>query len=338
MEGLELKVLVGSQAYGIAGPDSDHDYAGFFCHPTEELWRVDVAAPETRQFSKDFTVHEVGKLFRLLASGNPTANETLWAPVVESTPIGELVRGIRTAFLSRRAIGAYFGYAHQQRHKIDLRVMSGETMDANHHARSWKNAAHVLRLCIAGRVLLESGEVMVHVGDHAPKIIAIRRGEVAAAEALRLLDEELAALESATGTTKLPEQPDWATINRVLQDIRCAKLGRLVAAEARVAGKDADISNLVELLDWGTEHSKSMEKRRMAAFESLRNTIEGYKAKLAESDKVLKAVGDWVEQLQSAQVLLNDGVHPSEAMLAELDRRAIAMADAFNAAKKGKSA
>jgi len=217
-----LRVLVGSQAYGLAGPDSDHDYAGFYVVSTEDFWRIDSTPPETIQEHKDATFHEVAKFFRLLTNGNLTVTEMLWAPVVSATPFGELVRAHRRCFLSERTVLSYLGYAKQQQHKINLRGISS---DKAHHAQSWKHAAHVLRLCIAGQHLHRTGEVMVDVGEHRERILPIRRGLVTVDEALAAIDAELELLRQATRETTLPESPDFATINAMLEQIRRDSLG-----------------------------------------------------------------------------------------------------------------
>src|SRR5690242_18226677 len=75
--------VVGSQAYGLAGPDSDTDLLSVSAAPTTEFHGLNPpwAKRATRvSHSPDITVHEVGKFISLCLSANPTVNELLWLP------------------------------------------------------------------------------------------------------------------------------------------------------------------------------------------------------------------------------------------------------------------
>ena len=70
-----LAGVVGSTAYGLAGPDSDVDRLGMFALPTIEL--VGLGKPQLSRVAKnpDSTWHEAGKAVGLFLAGNPTATE-----------------------------------------------------------------------------------------------------------------------------------------------------------------------------------------------------------------------------------------------------------------------
>src|SRR5260370_18445824 len=113
-----LAGIVGSTAYGLAGPDSDVDRLGMFAAPTMELLGLTSPSESHVTTAPDSTFHEAGKAVRLMLGGNPTASELLWLPedLYETrTPLGDELIGIRSSFLSpQRTRDAYLGYARQQ--------------------------------------------------------------------------------------------------------------------------------------------------------------------------------------------------------------------------------
>lgn len=108
-----LSGIVGSTAYGLAGPDSDVDRLGVFAAPTMALVGLRTP-PETRVTSKpDSTLHEARKFCLLALSCNPTASELMWLPdnlYEVRTALGDDLIGIRRSFLcAKRTRNAYFG-------------------------------------------------------------------------------------------------------------------------------------------------------------------------------------------------------------------------------------
>ena len=76
--------MVGSRAYGLAGPDSDTDRRGVYAAPAHLFWRLDkppthVDGPLDEQVS-----WEVERCCVLALQGNPTVLEALWSPLVET--------------------------------------------------------------------------------------------------------------------------------------------------------------------------------------------------------------------------------------------------------------
>src|ERR1700756_2212014 len=98
-----LSGIVGSTAYGLAGPDSDVDRLGMFALPTIEL--VGLGKPQMSIVEKnpDVAWHEAGKAMSLALAGNPTAIELFWLPedlYEVRTPLGDEAIALRTRFLS----------------------------------------------------------------------------------------------------------------------------------------------------------------------------------------------------------------------------------------------
>ena len=192
--------VVGSQAYGLAGPGSDVDRRGVYLVPTALLWSLDkppthVDGPAPEQFSWEF------ERFCVLAlTANPTVLECLWSPIVERiTDVGRELLAVRPAFVSLKVAATYGAYARDQMAKLDHHWH-------RHGEVKWKQAMHVLR----------TGEVLVDVSAHRDELLAVKRGEVrfeAVRERAARLTDELSAARSGS---RLPAQPDRAAVDALL--------------------------------------------------------------------------------------------------------------------------
>lgn len=155
-----LAGIVGSTAYGLAGPESDVDRLGVFAVPTLSLLGLDSPTLSRVSTTPDVTMHEAGKAARLLLSANPTVTELLWLPpdlYEQRTDLGAELVEIRSAFLSAgRVRDAYLGYASQQ-----FRRLPGRADRAAKHAR------HLKRLLDQGFGLYASGSLTVTLDDPA---------------------------------------------------------------------------------------------------------------------------------------------------------------------------
>ncbi len=70
--------IVGSTAYGLAGPGSDVDRLGMFAVRTETLHGLHPPTESVVAVNPDRTLHEVRKYARLALGGNPTVSELMW--------------------------------------------------------------------------------------------------------------------------------------------------------------------------------------------------------------------------------------------------------------------
>jgi predicted nucleotidyltransferase len=210
--------VVGSRAYGLAGPDSDTDRRGIYLTPAALLWGLDkppshVEGPAEEQFS-----WELERFCELGLQANPTVLECLWSPLVETlTSAGAELLELRTAFLSRRVAQSYGGYAHDQWKRLEAGRLRTDKV-------KWKQAMHMVRLLMAGAHVMGTGEILVDVSSHRERLLAVKRGELSwfevrawAAE----LERELAAAEE---NSALPSEPDRATVNDFLIRMRRATL------------------------------------------------------------------------------------------------------------------
>ncbi|MEV6039784.1 nucleotidyltransferase domain-containing protein [Nonomuraea sp. NPDC052116] len=218
-----LAGVVGSTAYGLAGPDSDVDRLGVFATPTLDMVGLSRPKESIVQTNPDRSLHEVGKWCSLALGGNPTVMELVWLPddLYETrTPLGDQLIAIRASFLSGpRVRNAYLGYATQQFKRLDQR--GDGSFSADTRKRTSKHARHLARLLHQGRELYETGHLPIRLPD--PEVIRAF-GERVAAGSLEEAQALLAATEEAFDTvrTPLPDQPDEATVGAWLREVRIA--------------------------------------------------------------------------------------------------------------------
>ncbi|MFF5077767.1 DNA polymerase beta superfamily protein [Actinoplanes sp. NPDC000266] len=209
-----LGVVVGSRAYGLAGPGSDHDRRGVYAAPTRLFWHLD-KPPTHRDGPRDEEFSwEIERFCTLALQANPTVLEVLWSPLIETvTPDGEDLLSARRAFLSRRVSETYGSYARDQLNRVAARrERTGET---NH-----KQAMHMIRLLMAGAHVLRTGEILLDVRPFRDRLLAIKRGDVAWPAVTAWATELQEDLAAATAETTLPPEPDRQTIDQLLVRVR----------------------------------------------------------------------------------------------------------------------
>lgn len=214
-----LSGVVGSTAYGLAGPDSDVDRLGVFAAPTVALHGLHPPKESIVQHDPDVTFHEAAKFCRLALSCNPTAMELLWLPEYEvRTPLGEQLVQIRSSFLSGpRVRDAFLGYADQQFTRLTNKQASrdgGRWADR----RTAKHARHLLRLIEQGLRLYETGVLTIRLSD-PQRFHAFGERVMADPESARPVLED-ARERFASATTVLPDRPDEEPAERWLLRVR----------------------------------------------------------------------------------------------------------------------
>lgn len=221
-----LSGVVGSTAYGLAGPGSDIDRLGVFAVPTVELHGLRRPAESVVTTAPDVTMHEAAKWCRLALNANPTVTELVWLPAEEyevRTGLGEQLIAIRAAFLSApRVRDAYLGYATRQ-----LRALSGgDAVPAADRARvrrrDAKHARHLARLVAQGEELYRTGTVRIRLADPAGvRAFGERVADGDLAAARRLLERARDTMDTARSA--LPDRPDEPTVERWLRAVRAAR-------------------------------------------------------------------------------------------------------------------
>jgi hypothetical protein len=92
-------------------------------------------------------------------------------------------------------------------------------------APKWKHVMHLIRLLLAARTLLLEARLVVDVGPHRERLLAVKRGELSWPEVERWrlsLHEEL---DAALRRTVLPATPDVAGVDDWLRSVRRRSLG-----------------------------------------------------------------------------------------------------------------
>lgn len=196
-----LKVIVGSQAHGLATPESDYDYRGVFINPTSDILKLggDIKHTSWIEGKDDDTSWELGHFLHLATKCNPTILETFLAPTcelplpmygdrwsqdlqIERIQLAEYGRQLRELFPyvwnSRDVMNAFIGYGLNQRKKFL------EDKDK----RAPKFAAAYLRSLYNAYELLSTGTFTIRVADTeiGEKVRAFKYGEYTVGEVMQI--------------------------------------------------------------------------------------------------------------------------------------------------------
>jgi len=121
-----LKVIHGSQCYGLATPESDIDFKGvaieplnhhfgFLHHFENHVEEASKGAPH------DLVIYSLKKFSKLAADGNPSIIEVLFvenSDIVKIDSFGEELRAFRQNFVSKKMHHTFSGFAHSQLKRI----------------------------------------------------------------------------------------------------------------------------------------------------------------------------------------------------------------------------
>jgi hypothetical protein len=207
-------VVVGSRAFGLDTDASDTDTRGVYVAPTEAFWSLakpptHVEGPEPEWFS-----WEVERFCELALKSNPNLLEVLHSPlVVTQTPLGEELVGLRDAFLSQLAYQTYSGYVLSQFKKLEADFRRDG-------APKWKHVMHLIRLLLSARNLLTEGSLIVDVGPHRDRLLAVKAGAVPWPEVERWRLDLHEELDNALQKTVLPATPDVGRVDAWLRSVR----------------------------------------------------------------------------------------------------------------------
>jgi hypothetical protein len=209
-----FRCVVGSRAYGLDGPESDTDRRGIYLPPADLHWSLYGVPEQLENHDTQECYWELQKFLDLALKANPNVLECLWTPLIEhKTILADELLAIREAFLSKLVYQTYNGYVLGQFKKLEQDVRTrGEVR--------WKHVMHLVRLLLSGIALLRDGVVVVRVGEHRDRLLAVRDGQVAwqDIDAWRLeLHQEL---DAAYAETRLPDRPDYEAANRFLLKAR----------------------------------------------------------------------------------------------------------------------
>ena len=234
LDNLLYEAVMGSQAYGLATPESDIDIVALVMPKEEHLFPQRYGFIPGFDEVPNFESKEIkgkGKRIELTDSkhsdvegewvslvrffyltgvkGSPNLIETLFVRrnlVTFSTDIGWMLRDNRQKFLSMRTFHAFKGYAFQQVARIRRCVERGkaETPKRQEYLDKWgydlKMAYHPLRLLDQLNQLLDEGTIDLMRNKEECK--AMRKGEWGDFKTFdRVMSERLEALEKKALTT-----------------------------------------------------------------------------------------------------------------------------------------
>lgn len=171
----------------------------------------------------DLVAYSLRKYVRLALKGHPTILLLLFAAdefVLVKSELGEELRALRPALLSRRAGRGYLGYLRGQKERLlgargQKRVNRPELVEA--HGFDTKYAMHAARLGYQGLELLETGWLTLPMPEaERSRVMATRIGERTFEEAVGEIDEVEARLAEALERTPLRAEPDRIEVDRFL--------------------------------------------------------------------------------------------------------------------------
>lgn len=212
-----LKVLVGSQAHGLAGAESDADYRGVFVTPTAQFFRLDFKYRGVHwvEGREDDTSWEIAQFLTLAMHGHPLALETFLAPLVTSDSWGNELRSLFPSVWAPQPVyDAFVGYAMNQQKKLL------EKKDA----RPAKYAVAYLRVLHNLCELLDKGSFTVRIGE-TPMGDTLRRVQAGALTTGQIIDAGERLTQQASA--RLPHcahQADPELVNTYLLRLRKAFL------------------------------------------------------------------------------------------------------------------
>lgn len=215
---LVLLGVAGSQAYGLATPESDTDYHGCWRASTRQVLSLDKPTQSIVQKDPDLQVHEVEKFLHLCLKGNPTVLETLFLDeyAYVSQQFGQVILDNRTAFLSQELRPRYRGYAHAQEKRLERSDPDEEDKRLSVPEKRAKHKRHAWRLLLQGSKALK-GEMTVRLTpEERDKCFDI--GELDDEQFTRVMEQLFVKYDAIE--SKLPEHPDRETVNEILLAIR----------------------------------------------------------------------------------------------------------------------
>lgn len=157
-----FRAIVGSQAHGLATPESDFDYRGVFIVPTEDILMLGSTVKTTSwiEGKEDDTSWELAHFLHLAVHCNPNVLDIFMSPIDTITPgyeddVKQLLDLFPYVWNSTAVMNAFIGYSHNQRKKLM------EKKDARPH----KYAAAYLRVLYNAKELLETGRYTMRIID-----------------------------------------------------------------------------------------------------------------------------------------------------------------------------
>lgn len=206
--------LVGSRGYGVAFPDSDHDYMGVVIEPEETIFGLqDFEHTEIINAEGQIKVYGLKKFLRMLLKGSPTALELLFVkPEQRTDPYTNTLMGMRPDIVSKKHLKAYAAYMNGQIKKLQTgRGSRGEQRPklVSAYGYDTKFAYHILRIGIMGQVLGQTGQLSIPMDDlHRAILMEVRTGEWPEAKVLQSAVTMAEGIEHFIQHSHIPDEPN----------------------------------------------------------------------------------------------------------------------------------
>ncbi len=226
--------ISGAHLYGFASPDSDIDLRGAFLRPLREIVGVHPPEETVTIVSKtpldlDWVAHDLRKFARMMLSHNGYVLEQLFSPiVVVETPLLAPLRELGRGCVTRGTVNHYQGFARGRRKRL---AEPDPTV---------KHLLYAYRVLLSGIHLMQTGELLCHVGAltdrfriaEVDELVARKRQgaekmAISAAELdthAALLDSLEARLADAHARSHLPDEPtSRAALEALVVDAQVAR-------------------------------------------------------------------------------------------------------------------
>lgn len=234
-----LRVVVGSQAYGLNLDKSDRDEKGICVEDFEssfnlsgkfEQYEFRTAVERTgdrhaksQPGDLDLTIYSLEKALRLMLNGNPNMIELLFIrgdSTIKWTRTGTDLQDLAPAIVSKRAGGAYLGYMKGQRNRYFDNDGDGSRKELiDRWGYDVKAASHVVRLGYQGVELLKTGKLELPIrGAVKDVLMAIKQGHWSLQSVLDLTLQLEDEIKSQMEYGPLQSAPDTSRVEQWMQD------------------------------------------------------------------------------------------------------------------------
>lgn len=230
---IDILCLGGSHAYGTNTEDSDIDIRGV-AHNSANNTLLGKDFEHVRLDDIDTTVYSLNKLLPLLLNCNPNTIEILGClprHYLKISDIGRELIVLSDAFLSKRCINSFGGYARSQLHELNLLANKNlaeldiRNRKAIEHKKLGKHMMHLIRLYLMVFDILENGQINTYRNKDREFLLSVRNGKYLDSdyrptkEFNDLLDELDSKFKSLSESTQLPDKPDIDRVNKFLFEV-----------------------------------------------------------------------------------------------------------------------
>lgn len=220
-----LAVEVGSTAHGTGLPgyedrdemvirvESAREVLGLRPAPRSVMERTAAEGQPSGPDDTDRMIYTLRHFLRLATKGNPSVLLALWAPIIETTRLGDELRSLRPHFVGRHLIGPYRGYMQAQVERLKgIRGGRHGRFRDDQAGYDTKYAMHAARLGFQCLELLTTRELRLPIEVGGDWLRAVRRGEVPLAVWEAKVAELDASLVALAEHDDIPVGPDLDVI------------------------------------------------------------------------------------------------------------------------------